>query len=90
MTKNELITHITEQTDMKKKDVTIVLDATLEAIKETVKNGEKVTLLGFGNFEPKVNSARDGVNPATKEKIKIKASNTAKFKIGKAFKDYLN
>lgn len=90
MNKKDLIATIADKTDMSKKDCEKVLDATLETVKNSVKSGDKVALLGFGNFEPKRNAARQGINPSTKEPIQIKASNTVRFKVGKAFKDYLN
>lgn len=90
MTKNELIAHVASETGMKKTEIQEVIETTLDTVKETVKNGDKVTLLGFGNFEPKLNKARAGINPSTKEKIEIKESNSVKFKAGKGFKDFLN
>ena len=90
MNKKELISTIAENTGMSKKDVELIVESTLETIKGEVKTGNKVSFLGFGNFEPKTNSARDGINPATKEKIKIKESKSVKFKPGKGFKDLLN
>ncbi len=90
MTKQELIEIIASENDMTKKDVTAVIDTFFEEIKKTVKNGDKIQFIGFGSFEPKENKARNGINPATKEKIQIKASKSVKFKAGKGFKDYLN
>lgn len=90
MNKNELLTSVSEKTGLSKKDSQASLDAILETIKETVQRGDKVQLIGFGNFEPKLNKARKGINPATKEKMDIKASKSVKFKVGKGFKDLLN
>lgn len=90
MTKQELIDIIAKEQDMTKKDVTGVVDCLFEEIKKTVKKGDKIQFVGFGGFEPKTNKARNGINPATKEKIKIKASKSVKFKAGKGFKDFLN
>lgn len=90
MNKSELIAAIAEKSELSKKDATVALEATLESIKDAIKDGEKIQLIGFGNFEPKTNKARQGVNPATKEKIQIKESKSVKFKVGKGFKDLLN
>ncbi len=90
MNKNELITAVSEKTGLTKKDTQVALDGILDTIKQNVKKGEKIQLIGFGNFEPKTNKARTGINPSTKEKIQIKASKSVRFKVGKGFKDLLN
>ncbi|MGL5020532.1 MAG: HU family DNA-binding protein [Mycoplasmatales bacterium] len=90
MKKKDLIAAIAEATGLTKKDSEKAVEAFLETVKDEVKKGNKVSLLGFGNFEPKTNSARKGINPATKQPIDIKASNSVKFKVGKGFKDSLN
>lgn len=90
MNKKELISAIAAENDITKKDAEAILNSTLDIIIEQIKAGNKVSILGFGNFEPKTNSARTGINPQTKEAIQIKASNSVKFKVGKAFKDVLN
>lgn len=90
MNKNELLTSVSDKTGLSKKDSQEALDAILDTIKEAIKSGDKVQLIGFGNFEPKLNKARTGINPATKEKISIKESKSVKFKVGKGFKDILN
>lgn len=90
MNKNELITAVADKSNLTKKETQIIIENTLEVIKETVKSGDKIQLIGFGNFEPKVNKARTGINPSTKEKIQIKESKSVKFKVGKGFKDLLN
>ncbi len=90
MTKKELIENVANSTNMTKKDVTNVIEVMLVEIKDVVKNDEKLNLVGFGNFEKKINKAREGINPATKEKIKIAESRSIKFKVSKTFKEYLN
>lgn len=90
MNKKELVAKIAEKTQVTKKEAEESLEATLTIIKDEVNAGNKVSLLGFGNFEPKTNAARQGINPSTKEKIQIKESKSVKFKVGKAFKDLLN
>lgn len=62
------------------------LNAVLDAIKAGVKKEKKVQLIGFGTFSVVDRKARTGINPKTKEKIKIKASKAIKFKAGSAFK----
>ncbi len=62
------------------------LNAVLDAIKAGVKKNKKVQLIGFGTFSVVNRKARTGMNPQTKEKIKIKASKAIKFKAGSAFK----
>lgn len=90
MTKNEFIDRVVETTSLPKKDVSLVIDSTFNEIKEAIKKDEKVTFIGFGNFESKTNKARTGINPATKEKIQIAESQSVKFKVSKAFKEELN
>lgn len=90
MNKTELATAIAEKAELTKKDAEKFLSAFSEAIVDALKNDEKVQLVGFGTFEKRHRSAREGFNPATKEKIQIKASNAPAFKAGKAFKDALN
>ena len=90
MNKKELIDLIASETELSKKDVDVVITKTLETIKEEVKKGNEVKLPGFGSFGEKINAARTGINPATKEKIQIKESKSVRFKVSKTFKDYLN
>ena len=58
-------------------------------IKKTIKKGDDVSLIGFGTFTKVKRAARTGINPATGEKIKIKAKTLPKFKPGKAWKEML-
>ena len=67
---------------MTKVDAKKALDATLKAIKEAVVAGDKVALIGFGTFSVAERPAREGINPRTKEKIKIDAKKVVKFKAG--------
>ena len=87
MTKTELVAAIAEKSGLTKKDSEKALAATIDAITEAVANGEKVSLVGFGTFEAKERAERMGINPKTKEQIKIAASRVPGFKAGKAFKD---
>ena len=87
MNKNELITKIAAETGLSKKDSEKALSATLNAITDALKAGDKVQLVGFGVFDVKERAARMGRNPKTKEAIEIPASKAPLFKAGKALKD---
>ena len=87
MTEAELITAVAEKTDLTKKDSEKAVSAVFETITETLKKGDKVSLVGFGTFEVKERAAKEGINPRTKEKMPIPASKRPAFKAGKALKD---
>lgn len=70
-----------------KADCAKAIDYFIQAVMETVSEGEKVTFTGFGTFEIVETKEKNGVNPKTKEKIVIPASKRPKFKAGKLFKD---
>ena len=89
MNKTELVAAMAEKAGLSKKDAEKALNAFVESIEETLKAGDKVSLVGFGTFETRERAARDGKNPRTGEKIKIAASKIPAFKAGKAFKDML-
>jgi DNA-binding protein HU-beta len=87
MNKADLVSRVAEKTDLSKKDVTKAVDAVFDAIAEALRNGEKVQLVGFGNFEIRERSARKGRNPQTGEEIDIPASRVPAFKPGKALRE---
>ncbi|MFT8362368.1 MAG: HU family DNA-binding protein [Sporolactobacillus sp.] len=87
MNKTELITAVAESTELSKKDATKAVDSVLSTIEDALKSGDKVQLIGFGNFEVRERAARKGRNPQTGEEIEIKASKIPAFKPGKALKD---
>ncbi|AOZ91377.1 HU family DNA-binding protein [Paenibacillus crassostreae] len=87
MNKSELISQVAETSELSKKDATKAVDAVFEAISVALQNGDKVQLVGFGNFEVRERSARKGRNPQTGEEIEIAASKIPAFKPGKALKD---
>lgn len=87
MNKGELIDAISEKTDLTKRAADELLSAAIEVIMETVANGEKVTLVGFGTFEPRTRAAREGRNPQTGAAIQIAATTVPAFSAGKLFKD---
>ena len=85
--KAQLIENVAEKTSLTKKDATTAVDAVFESIKDSLSNGEKVQIIGFGNFEVRDRAARKGRNPQTGEEIEIAASKVPAFKPGKALKD---
>jgi len=87
MNKTDLVAKVAEQAELTKKDATSAVDAVLDAIAETLKAGDKVSLIGFGNFEVRERAARKGRNPQTGEDIEIAASKVPAFKPGKELKD---
>ncbi|MGL5206869.1 MAG: HU family DNA-binding protein [Acidaminococcaceae bacterium] len=88
--KSELIAAVAEKTGMTKKDSEKAVGALLETIKTAVAKEEKVQLIGFGTFEPRVRAARTGKNPRTGEAITIAKAVVPAFKAGKAFKDVVD
>ena len=82
MNKTELIAKIAENAGLSKVDAKKALEAAVEAVKDALVAGDKVQLVGFGTFAVKEQPAREGINPATKAKIKIAAKKVAKFKAG--------
>ncbi len=87
MKRSELIAVIADKASMTKKDADLALGATIEAITDALKKGDKVQLVGFGTFEVREKAARVGRNPQTGKEIKIPASKAPAFKAGKAFKE---
>ncbi|WP_027107500.1 HU family DNA-binding protein [Lacticigenium naphthae] len=85
--KAQLIDSVVSKTDLSKKDASAAVDAVFESIKETLSEGDKVQVIGFGNFEVRDRAARKGRNPQTGEEIQIAASKVPAFKPGKALKD---
>jgi DNA-binding protein HU-beta len=85
--KTDLINSVAEKAELTKKDATKAVDAVFESIQGTLANGDKVQLIGFGNFEVRERSARKGRNPQTGEEIEIAASKLPGFKPGKALKE---
>ena len=90
MNKTELVAAIAEKAELSKKDAEKALKAFTETVAETLQNGDKIQLVGFGTFEVAERPAREGRNPRTGETMKIAASKAPRFKVGKAFKDAVN
>lgn len=87
MNKTELVDAIAAKAELSKKDAKAALEATLEAISESLKKGDAVQLIGFGTFKVNHRKARTGRNPKTNETMEIPASNVPAFVAGKALKD---
>lgn len=87
MNKSELVDRVSENAGMSKKDSEAAVKAVLESITDGLVKGDKVQLVGFGTFEVRSRKEREGRNPATGEKIKIKALKVPAFKPGKALKE---
>ena len=83
MNKSELVAAVAAQAGLTKAQAQKAVEATVDAIAGALKNGDKVQLVGFGTFSVVEKAARQGVNPATGEKIEIAAKKVAKFKAGK-------
>ncbi len=90
MSKNDVIERIAEQAEISKAAAGRALDAAFDAITEGLKKEGKVTFVGFGTFSAKKREARNGINPLTKEAIKIPAKTVASFKAGSKLKDAIN
>ncbi len=90
MNRQELVAVMAENAGITKKDADAALKAFIDSVGDALKKDDKVQLVGFGTFEVAKRAAREGKNPQTGEKIKIKASKAPKFKAGKALKDALN
>lgn len=87
MNKTELVAKVATNSGMTKKDVEKVMNAFFSAVEETLKEGEKIQLIGFGTFEVRERQARKGRNPQTGVEIDIPAGKIPAFKAGKALKD---
>lgn len=87
LNKTDLTNQVAEAAELSKKDAAKAVDAVFESIQTALKNGDKVQLIGFGNFEVRERAARKGRNPQTGEEIEIAASKLPVFKPGKGLKD---
>ena len=90
MNKTELIAVVAEKAELSKKDAEKAIKAFTDAVSEELVKGGKIQLVGFGTFEVAERAAREGINPLTKQPMKIAASKAPKFKAGKGLKDTLN
>ena len=90
MNKSELVKKIADVAGLTAADAKRALDATTDAIKEALVNGDKVQLIGFGTFATKERPARQGVNPSNGQKIQIAAKTVVKFNPGSEFEEAVN
>ena len=87
---NELVKYIAENANVTQIEAKATLEAMLKGITESLSKNDNVTLVGFGTFQVKDRSAREGRNPKTGETIQIEACKVPSFKAGKALKDAVN
>ena len=90
MNKEELVQEISKKANVTQKDASEILSAFVSTIEDTVSNGQKVTLVGFGTFESRKRAAREGRNPQTGATIKIAEKMAPVFVAGKKFKEIVN
>lgn len=90
MNKQEFVKAIADKSGYTIKDTAEFLDAYLEVVKEALLDGDKISLVGFGTYEVKEIAEKQGVNPATGEKITIAACKKPVLKFSSAIKDALN
>lgn len=87
MNKSELISAVAAEAGLSKVDAKKAIEAFVSTVTNTLANGDKVALIGFGTFSVTEKSARTGINPATKQIINIPAKKVAKFKAGAELND---
>ena len=87
MNKAELTAAIVKKTGFTKKDAEKALTTVIDSVSETLANGEKISLLGFGTFEVRERAEKTAINPRTKEQITVAAKKVPAFKAGKALKE---
>jgi len=90
MNQTELIQQVAADANLTKTQTQDAVRALLRTIMQVVANGDKVTLIGFGSFEPKVRSAREGRNPKTGDTVQIPAATVPTFSAGKTFREAVN
>lgn len=90
MNKGDFVAAIAESADMTKADAERAVEAVFSVVKQALKSGDSISLVGFGTFSVRKRAARTGRNPRTGDTITIKASKVPAFKAGKALKDAIN
>ncbi|MEL7454425.1 MAG: HU family DNA-binding protein [Pseudomonadota bacterium] len=90
MNKQELIASMAGKADLTKEQAGAALDAFVASVIDSLKSGEEVRMLGFGNFVVSRREAKMGRNPQTGKEVEIAAANVARFKVGKGLKDAIN
>lgn len=86
MGKSEFVSAVADKANLNKSQAAAAVDAFLEAVTDALKKGDEVQFTGFGKFSVQHRAAREGINPQTKEKIQIAASNVPKFSAGSQLK----
>ncbi len=87
MKKTDFVQVVAEKTGLTKKDTLKVIDATFEAIQETLVKGDSISFIGFGSFDIAERAAREGKVPGTDKTYKSPATKIVKFKVGKQLKE---
>ena len=87
LNKTELIASVAENSGLSKKDAEKAVNSLIDSVVCALKKGEKVQLVGFGNFEVRERAARNGINPLTKQPMQFPATKVPVFKAGKTLKD---
>ncbi len=90
MGKQELVEFVADKVGFTKADAARAVDAVIEGVTTGLKKEKKVALVGFGTWTSKKRAAREGINPLTKEPLKIPAKNVVSFKAGSKLKDAVN
>jgi DNA-binding protein HU-beta len=90
MTKAEIVRYLVDKTGLPRKEAVQAVELFLDSIKESLQQGQKVSLVGFGTFLVNARNSRNGHNPRTRERIFIEKKCVARFKPGKAFREIAN
>ncbi|MCD4818091.1 MAG: integration host factor subunit beta [Candidatus Cloacimonetes bacterium] len=90
MTKADLVRVVSSETGIIRKDVALSVDAFLDAVKDSLKDGKHIEIRGFGTFKLKIRKERIGRNPKTEEKVLVPARVVPTFKFSKALKEEVN
>lgn len=85
--KDAIVDSLAAKTGLSKKDLEAVLEGFTDLVTEQIRQGNKVTLTGFGTFRVSQRAAREGINPQTKQRITIPAMSVPKFTAGKSLKE---
>jgi len=90
MNRKELVSEIAKTAGISHSQADKTISSFITIVKDVVKSGVNIRLVGFGTFKLGKRAERIGINPQTKEKMKLKAVNVPKFKAGKSFKKLVN
>ena len=87
MNKTELVEEIAQRTDSSKAEAQRYVDTLEKVVTEALKDGEEIQIIGFGKFYVREQKAREGINPQTKERMRIPAQKVPAFSAGEGFKE---